>query len=78
MRLLLWVLISLHLLGCSEGIFSDDDKATVAESAEEYRAPTITIIVDLRINETLQIGAVENSAYRTWGAKVSVYFLSLL
>ncbi len=35
-------------------------------------------IVDLRINETLQIGAVENSAYRTWGAKVSVYFSSLL
>lgn len=44
MRLLLLLLIPLHLLGCSEGIFSgDDDKATVAESAEEYRAPTITI-----------------------------------
>jgi len=27
-------------------------------------------IVDLRINETLQIGAVGNSAYQTWRAKV--------
>ena len=44
MRLLLWILIPLHLLGCSEGIFSDDDaKPTVAESTEEYRVPTITI-----------------------------------
>ena len=33
-------------------------------------------IVDLRINETLQIGAVGNSAYQTWGAKVSIYFLN--
>ena len=31
-------------------------------------------IVDFRINETLQIGAVENSAYQTWGTKVSIYF----
>ncbi len=30
------------------------------------------IIVDFRINETLQIGAVANSAYQTWGAKVWV------
>ena len=33
-------------------------------------------IVDLRINETLQIGAVGNSAYQTWGTKVSIYFLN--
>ena len=44
MRLLLWLLLSLHLLGCSEGIFSDDDaKPTAAEPTEEYRVPTITI-----------------------------------
>ena len=30
------------------------------------------LIVDFRINVTLQIGAVGNSAYR--GAKVSIYF----
>ena len=35
-------------------------------------------MVDLRINETLQIGAVGNSAYQTWGAKVSIYFLNSL
>ena len=34
------------------------------------------IIVNLRINETLQTGAVKNRTYR--GAKVSVYFLNLL
>ena len=33
-------------------------------------------IVDLRINETLQTGAVENRTYR--GAKVSLYFLNSL
>ena len=45
MRLLLWFLILLHLLGCSEGIFKDNDdvRSTVAESTEEYRIPTITI-----------------------------------
>ena len=45
MRLLLWLLISLHLLGCSEGIFNDNDdvKSTTAEPTEEYRVPTITI-----------------------------------
>ena len=32
-------------------------------------------MVDLRINWTLQIGAVGNSAYQTWGAKVPIYFL---
>ena len=36
------------------------------------------IIVNLRINETLQIGAVGNSAYQTWGAQVSIYFLNSL
>ena len=36
------------------------------------------LIVDFRINETLQIGAVGNSAYQTWGAKVFIYFLNLL
>ena len=39
---------------------------------------TTPIIVDFRINETLQIGAVGNSAYQTWGAKVFIYFLNLL
>ena len=44
MRLLLWLLISLHLLGCSEGIFKDDSvEPTATEPAEEYRVPTITI-----------------------------------
>ena len=44
MRLLLWLLLSLHLLGCSEGIFSGDDaESTAAEPTEEYRVPTITI-----------------------------------
>ena len=44
MRLLLWLLIPLHLLGCGEGIFGDDDaKPIAAEPAEEYRVPTITI-----------------------------------
>ena len=38
----------------------------------------IGIIVDFRINETLQIGAVGNSAYQTWGAKVFIYFLNSL
>ncbi len=32
-------------------------------------------IVDLRINETLQTGAVFNRTYR--GVKVSIYFLNL-
>ena len=35
-------------------------------------------IVDFRINETLQIGVVTNSAYQTWGAKVFIYFLNSL
>ena len=44
MRLLLWILIPLHLLGCSEGIFNDnDDGGVTTEPAEEYRVPTITI-----------------------------------
>ena len=45
MRLLLWLLIPLHLLGCSEGIFNDNDDVTPAatEPSEEYRIPTITI-----------------------------------
>ena len=44
MRLLLWLLIPLHLLGCSEGIFNDgDDGRPTTEPAEEYRIPTITI-----------------------------------
>ena len=45
MRLLLWLLVSLHLLGCSEGIFNDNDDATptATEPVEEYRVPTITI-----------------------------------
>ena len=34
------------------------------------------IIVDLRINETRQTGAVENRTYR--GAKVFLYFLNSL
>ena len=43
MRLLLWTLI-LHLLGCSEGIFNDDDDGRpTTEPTEEYRIPTITI-----------------------------------
>ena len=33
-----------------------------------------SVIVDLRINETLQTGAVTNRTYR--GAKVSLYFLN--
>ena len=33
---------------------------------------TTSIIVDFRINETLQTGAVGNRTYR--GAKVSIYF----
>ena len=44
MRLLLWLLIFLHLLGCSEGIFKDDSvEPTATEPTEEYRVPTITI-----------------------------------
>jgi hypothetical protein len=45
MRLLLWILIPLLLLGCSEGFFKDnnDVRPTAAESTEEYRIPTITI-----------------------------------
>ena len=39
-----------------------------------YTMVDLRIIVDLRINETLQIGAVGNSAYQTWGTKVSIYF----
>ena len=31
-------------------------------------------IVDLRINETLQIGAVKNSAYQIWGQSVFLFF----
>ena len=45
MRLLLWLLIPLHLLGCGEGLFNDNDdvRPTAAEPTEEYRVPTITI-----------------------------------
>ena len=44
MRLLLWLLIPLYLLGCSEGIFNDnDDGGATTEPSEEYRVPTITI-----------------------------------
>ena len=44
MRLLLWLLVFLHLLGCGEGIFKDDSvEPTATEPAEEYRVPTITI-----------------------------------
>ena len=45
MRLLLWILIPLHLLGCSEGIFDDNDdvRPVDTEPSEEYRVPTITI-----------------------------------
>ena len=44
MRLLLWILIPLHLLGCSEGIFKDDSVGpTATEPTEKYRIPTITI-----------------------------------
>ena len=45
MRLLLWILIPLHLLGCSEGIFNDNDdvRPAATEPSEEYRVPTITI-----------------------------------
>ena len=44
MRLLLWLLIPLHLLGCSEGIFNDNnDRGATTEPSEEYRVPTITI-----------------------------------
>ena len=45
MRLLLWLLIPLHLLGCSEGIFNDNDdvRPAATEPSEEYRVPTITI-----------------------------------
>ena len=45
MRLLLWLLIPLHLLGCSEGIFNDNNDVGPAatEPSEEYRVPTITI-----------------------------------
>ena len=35
-------------------------------------------LVDFRINGTLQIGAVANSAYQTQGAKVSIYFYNPL
>ena len=35
-------------------------------------------IVDFRINETRQIGAVGNSTYQTWGAKAFIYFLNSL
>ena len=37
-----------------------------------------SLMVDLRMNETLQIGAVGNSAYQTWGAKVFIYFFNSL
>ena len=33
-----------------------------------------SFIVDLRINETLQIGAVGNSAYQVRGESVSLFF----
>ena len=46
-------------------------KSYINELLDSISSP---IIVDLRINETLQIGAVGNSAYQTWGAKVFIYF----
>ena len=36
------------------------------------------LMVDFRITWTLQIGAVGNSTYQTWRAKVSIYFYHLL
>ena len=44
MRLLLWLLIPLYLLGCDGNIFDDDDvRPTDTDPSEEYRVPTITI-----------------------------------
>ena len=45
MRLLLWILIPLCLLGCDGNIFDDDDDVRPADTdpSEEYRVPTITI-----------------------------------
>lgn len=44
MRLLLWLLIPLCLLGCEGSIFEDDDDVRpTTEPSEEYRVPTITI-----------------------------------
>ena len=33
----------------------------------------LLVIVDLRINETRQIGAVKNSAYQIWGRSVFLF-----
>ena len=51
------------------------EKLTVGETVEQLLEayPCLTI-VDLRINDTLQTGAVSNRTYR--GAKVSLYFLN--
>ena len=43
MRLLLWLLIPLCLLGCEGSIFDDDDVRPTTDPSEEYRVPTITI-----------------------------------
>lgn len=44
MRLLLWLLIPLCLLGCEGSIFDDDDDVRpTTDPSEEYRVPTITI-----------------------------------
>ncbi len=44
MRLLLWFLIPLCLLGCEGSVFDDDDDIRpTTEPSEEYRVPTITI-----------------------------------
>lgn len=44
MRLLLWSLIPLCLLGCEGSIFDDDDDVRPGDTeSEEYRVPTITI-----------------------------------
>ncbi len=40
MRLLLWLLIPLCLLGCEGSIFDDDDDVRLTtEPSEEYRVP---------------------------------------
>lgn len=43
MRVLIWILIFLNLLGCGESIFDDDEEPAATEPVEEYSVPTITI-----------------------------------
>ena len=81
MRLLLWLLIFLHLLGCSEGIFKDDQtllmvvnatciavEPTATEPTEEYRVPTITIkrLESERIEERPTASVPERKLGETW------------